>query len=146
MTAVYSQRPMAMPRPAFVLSTGAVVLALALLPVAFLLPVYSGETVWVACTAAGHCHSAAASSSQTLVQVNGDRVVVVLGIFVALAMVGWLGLHFRCKTGSRLGMLCGWSAAMIVLLLSMVSALAIALLVIAVMMLAAAGTTLAARG
>jgi hypothetical protein len=137
---------MAMPRPAFVLSTGAVVLALALLPVAFLLPVYPGESGWTGCTGAGHCHIAAGSPSQTLVQANGDRVVVVLGMFVVLPMVGWLGLRLRCKTGSRFGMLLGWSAAITVLLLSMVSALAIALLVVAVMMLVAAGTTLAAPG
>ena len=43
------------------------------------------------------------TSSQTLAEVNGDSVLLFIGLPVLLALVIWVGLHAKCSRGSRVG-------------------------------------------
>ena len=105
----------------FVLSTGAVIWSAALVAVAYLAPVYSGESESSTCTAAGHCTSRTVHTSATLVATNGEWVLVIVGILIVVAALGWLGLHLYCARGSRLGLIVGWAAAIVMGALSLIS-------------------------
>jgi hypothetical protein len=91
-------------RAAFFLATGGVACALAVLPLAFLAPVYSGESSSSAGTVA---------TTNTLVGVNGMWVIWLLCIPVFLALTSWTGLHFRCSRGSGWGTRVAWSSVML---------------------------------
>src|SRR4051812_4672842 len=67
-------------RAAFFLATGGVACALALLPVAFFAPVYSGES---------GSSSGTVATTDTLVGVNGVWVIWLLCIPVFLALTAW---------------------------------------------------------
>lgn len=88
-------------RAPFYLATGGVACALALLPVAFLAPVYSGES---------GSSSGTVATTDTLVGVNGLWVIWLLCIPVFLALAAWTGLHFRCARGSGWGTRVAWSS------------------------------------
>ena len=126
----------------FVLSTGAVLWSVALVGLAYVLPVYSVESDTGSCTAGGHCTSTTATSGATLVDMNGDGVLVVIGILAGIALVGWLGLHLYCALGSRAGRVAGSCAAILMAGFTMISfGLWIFTLPTALRMIAAAATT-----
>jgi len=126
----------------FVLSTAAVMWSAGLVAVAYLAPVYSGESETGSCSPSGHCTFQAAQTSATLVETNGDRVLVIIGILAGIAALGWLGLHVYCAIGSRVGLIVGWAAAMAMTVFSLISfGLGIFTLPMAIMMIAAAAMT-----
>ena len=125
----------------FVLSTAAVVWSAALVAVASLAPVYSGEGETGSCTPGGHCTSRTAHTSATLVEVNGRSVLVIVGVLVVIAALGWLGLHAYCARRSRFGLIVGWATAIAITGFSMISfGLGILTLPMAMMMIVAAAT------
>jgi hypothetical protein len=127
---------------AFVLSTAAVAWSAALVALAYLAPVYSGASETATCTAGGQCTSQTVHTSATLVETNGDVVLVIVGILVAVAALGWLGLHRYCASGSRLGLIVGWAAAFRITGFSLISfGLGILTLPMAIMMIVAAAMT-----
>ena len=91
-------------RAPFFLATGGVACALAVLPVALLAPVYSGESGSPGRTVA---------TTSTLVDVNGLWVIWLLCIPVFLALTAWTGLHFRCARGSGWGTRVAWSSVVL---------------------------------
>lgn len=126
----------------FVLSTASVVWSAALVALAYLAPVYSGESETGTCTAGGHCTSQTVHTSATLVDTNGDVVLVIVGILVAVAALGWLGLHRYCASGSRLGLIAGWAAAIAAAGFSLISfGMGTLTLPMAIMMIVAAAMT-----
>ncbi len=130
-----------LPRP-FWLSSAAVVWSAVLVALAFTFPAYSSEVSSNSCDSAGHCTSTMVNSSSTLVEENGRGVLVVFGLLIALAVIGWIGLHFRCKLGSRVGLVIGWAAAIVVLAIGFVSfVLWIVVLPMAALMIVAAVET-----
>jgi hypothetical protein len=117
-----------------VLATGAVAWSVALIGVAYLLPVYATES----CGGSGGCTSGGA----TLVDVNGTYVVRLISVLVACTVIAWIGLHFRCAYGSRLGTVVAWAAAALMTGFSVISfGLGFFTLPMAGMMLAAAALT-----
>lgn len=126
----------------FVLSTGAVLWSLALVGVAYWLPAYSGNDVETSCSQAGtRCSTTSSSTSATLVEMNGDRVVAIIGILIALTVICWLGLHVRCATGSRVGLASGWITALAMLAFALISfGLGLFVAPMAIMMIVAAAT------
>ena len=136
--------PRLMRRPPlpFVLSTGAVAWSAALVAVAYLAPAYSVESETGSCTAAGHCTSQTAHTTATLVEMNGDVVLVIIAVLAGIAALGWLGLHRYCARGTRLGLIVGWSAAIAITGFSLISfGLGILTLPMAIMMIVAAAMT-----
>jgi hypothetical protein len=87
---------------AFGLASAGVLWTAALIPGAFVFPVYSGESV----TSAGTRHT-----SDTLAGANGAWVVVPLALLLLLSLAAWLGLHASCARGSRRGRKTGQFAA-----------------------------------
>jgi hypothetical protein len=128
--------------PAFVLSTGAVIWSAALGAVAYLAPVYSGESDTGTCTPGGHCTSQTVHTTATLVDMNGDLMLVIVGVLAGIATLGWLGLHVYCAIGSRVGLIVGWAAAIAMTVFSLISfGLGIFTLPTAMMMIVAAAMT-----
>jgi multisubunit Na+/H+ antiporter MnhG subunit len=72
--------------------------------VAFLVPVYSGESGSPGGTVA---------TTHTLVGVNGLWVVWLLCIPVFLVLTAWTGLHFRCSRSSGWGTRVAWSSVVL---------------------------------
>jgi hypothetical protein len=124
----------------FVLSTGAVAWSAALVAVAYLAPAYSVESETGSCTAAGHCTSQTAHTTATLVEMNGDVVLVIIAVLAGIAALGWLGLHRYCARGTRLGLIVGWSAAIAITGFSLIS-FGIYTVPMAIMMIVAAAMT-----
>jgi hypothetical protein len=91
-------------RAPFFLATGGVACALAVLPVAFLAPAYSGES---------GSPGGTVTTTNTLVGVNGFWVIWLLCIPVFLALTAWTGLHLRCSRGSRWGTRVAWSSVVL---------------------------------
>ena len=91
-------------RAAFFLATGGVACALAVLPLAFLAPVYSGESSSPVGTV---------GATNTFVSVNGLWVVWLLCIPVFLSLASWTGLHFRCSRGSGWGTRVAWCSVVL---------------------------------
>ena len=126
----------------FVLSTASVVWSAALVAVADLAPVYSGESETGTCTVGGGCTSQTVHTSATLVETNGDVALVIVGILVVVAALGWLGLHRYCASGSRLGVIVGWAAAFAITGFSLISfGMGTLTLPMAVLMIVAAAKT-----
>lgn len=126
----------------FVLSTAAVLSSLALVGVAYLVPVYSGESEIGSCTPAGHCTSTTVATSATLVQENGGRALVVIATVAGVAVIGWLGLYVYCAFGRRPGLIVGWCAAVAMAGFTAISfGLGLFTLPVAVMMILAAVKT-----
>ena len=98
-------------RGPFFVATGGVACALAVIPVALLAPVYSGEST---------SPSGAVATANTLVGVNGLWVVWLLCIPVFLALTAWTGLHFRCSRGSRWGTRIAWSSVALLWALALI--------------------------
>ncbi len=88
---------------AFGLASVGILWTAALIPGAFFFPAYSGEA---SSPSGGTMHA-----TNTLVGVNGLRVVVPFVLFLVLSVVAWVGLHASCATGSRRGRTVGHVAA-----------------------------------
>jgi hypothetical protein len=89
-------------RRAFWFTFGAFVWAAALLGAAFLVPVY-GSSAAYARGSTSH-----ASASLTLVQVNGLRVLIPVGVPVVIAALVWVALHRKCSRGGRASGFVAW--------------------------------------
>jgi hypothetical protein len=81
---------------AFGLTAAAFGWAVALIGAAFVVPVYSGMSA----SSDGHT-TVTHNYSSTLVDENGLRVLVPLGIPVLLVALVWFALHRKCAHGSR---------------------------------------------
>lgn len=92
-------------RTSFVLASGGLLCAAALVPAAFLAPVYSGESV--------DSSGASIQTTGTLVGVNGLWVAGLLSVPLFLALVTWVGLRLRCSRGSVLGTRLAWTAVIL---------------------------------
>jgi hypothetical protein len=92
-------------RWAFGLTAAAFLWALALIPAAFLVPVYGTETVGNAVPSSVPPVPTPSASSATLIGVNGIsvRLLVVLALPSAFALIAWGGLHRACAKGSVRG-------------------------------------------
>jgi hypothetical protein len=120
------------------LATRAVAWSVALIAVAYLVPVYGTDSS--SCDAAGNCTTS--TGTATLVAVNGTHVLVVIGLLVACTVSTWIGLHFRCARGSRAGTIAGWTGASLMAGVTMISfGLGAFTLPMAGMMIAAAALT-----
>lgn len=78
---------------AFCLTTGAVLWGLALIVGALVVPAYSGS----ASDSAGHVWTTTA----TLVQANGVRVLMPVSVPAVCAVLLWMVLHRRCSRGGQ---------------------------------------------
>ncbi len=81
-------------RQAFWFTIAAFVWSAALVGVAFLLPAYGSSS-----TSSTGTHS---SGSLTLVQVNGLRVLIPVGVPLIIVVLVWAALHRKCSRGGRL--------------------------------------------
>jgi len=88
---------------AFGLASIGVLWTAALIPGAFFLPAYSGES---ASSTGTTTHT-----TDTLVGVNGAWVVGPLALLLLLSLAAWIGLHLSCAKGSRRGRKLGQIAA-----------------------------------
>jgi hypothetical protein len=52
-------------------------------------------------------------TTDTLVGVNGLRIVAPFALFLVLSVAAWLGLHAICSTGSRARMVGTWAAGLL---------------------------------
>lgn len=124
------------------LSTGAVAWSAALVAVACLAPVYSGESDTSRCTAGGGCASPTAHMTATIVQMNGDVVLVIIAVLAGIAALGRLGLHRCCARETRAGLVVGWTAAIAITGFSLISfGMGTLTLPMAVLMIVAAAMT-----
>ena len=122
-------------RRAFALTMAAVAWAGALIPAAFLAPLYHGEST----SSNGR---AALSTTSTLVAQNGLWVILPVSLPLLLALLAWFGLHRRCSRASRLGAPLAWSAVGMLTAFSAVAALSVGPLMLpAVLLLAAAAAS-----
>jgi len=120
------------------LASGAVAWSVALIAMAYLLPVYESDSS--SCNASGNCTTS--TGSATLVDVNGTHVLVVIGFLIACTVLTWIGLHFRCARGSRAGTVVGWTGASLMAAFTMISfGLGVFTFPMAGMMVAAAALT-----
>lgn len=125
-------------RRSFFFASGGLVCALALVPTAFLAPVYHGTAV----TPGG----AVTSTTDTEVGVNGLYVVWLLCIPVALALVAWVGLRLRCSRGSSLGQTVAWGAVVLLFAFAAVGLASIGVFVLPAALLLLAAATSAPAG
>jgi hypothetical protein len=88
---------------AFGLASAGVLWTAALIPGAFFLPAYGGES--------SSSSGTTVHTTETLVGVNGVWVVGPYVLFLCLSGLAWLGLHASCTTGSRRGRTTGNVAA-----------------------------------
>ena len=88
---------------AFGLASVGVLWTAMLIPGAFFLPAYSGESS----TSTG----STVQTTDTLVGVNGLWVVIPFVVFLVLSLAAWAGLHASCASGSRRGRKLGQIAA-----------------------------------
>ena len=122
-------------RIGFLLASGGLLCAAALVPVAFLAPVYSGET--------GSSDGTVVHTTGTLVGVNGAWVAALMSVPLFLALVTWIGLRLRCSRGSVLGSRVAWAAVILLWAFTLVGMLSIGFLVLpaALLLVGAAKTT-----
>lgn len=104
-------RPSRRGRAPFLLASGGVACALAVLPVAFFAPVYSGES---------SSSTGTVATTNTLVGVNGLWIVWLLCVPAFLAVMAWTGLHFRCSRGSSWGTRVAWASVVLLWALALI--------------------------
>jgi hypothetical protein len=88
-------------RQAYRLTVAAFVWSAALVGAAFVLPLYGSSS-----TSSTEAHS---SASLTLVQVNGPRVLIVMGLPLVIVALVWAALHRKCSRGGRLPGYVAWT-------------------------------------
>lgn len=120
-------------RWAFGLATTAFAWALALIAAAVLAPVYTGA-------------GPGGTSSSTLVQENGPRVLLVIVVPAVLTAVAWAALHRRCSKGSRRAARLAWAIVSALAALAILGAATIGLFVLPVALLLAAAAVIAPDG
>jgi hypothetical protein len=123
-------------RAGFLLASGGLACAAALVPAAFLAPVYSGET--------SSSDGAVVHTTNTLVGVNGLWIGAgLMSVPLFLALVIWIGLRLRCSRGSVLASRVAWVAVFLLWAFTLVGALSIGFLVLpsALLLVVAAKTT-----
>jgi len=122
-------------RAGFLFASGGLACAAALVPAAFLAPVYSGES--------GSTDGTIVHTTNTLVGVNGIWVAGLMSVPLFLALVTWVGLRLRCSRGSVLASRVAWAAVILLWLFTLVGALSIGFLVLpsALLLVVAAKTT-----
>ncbi len=125
-------------RRSFLLASGGVACALALIPTAFFAPVYHGTSV----TPGG----AVVRMTDSEVGVNGLYVVWLLCIPVALALVAWVGLRLRCSRASSLGSTVAWAAVVLLFVFAAVGLASIGVFVLPAALLLLAAATSAPAG
>jgi hypothetical protein len=118
---------------AVLLTSLGLVCALALVPLAFVAPVYSGQS-----SSSGGVTSA---THDTLIGINGYSVLVPICVPLLLALLCWLGLHLRCARGSRVGTALGWSSAWLLAAFAVVASASIGLYVLPAAMLLVLGAS-----
>ena len=121
-------------RTSFVLASGGLLCAAALVPAAFLAPVYSGESV--------DSSGAVVHTTNTFVGVNGLWVAGLLSVPLFLALVTWIGLRLRCSRDSVLGTRLAWAAVILLWAFTVASfSLGVLILPSALLLVVAAKTT-----
>jgi len=123
---------------AFTVTSAGLVCALALVPLAFVAPVYRGDTA-----SEGGVIS---TTTATLVRVNGYWVLLPVCVPLALAVGAWVGLHLRCSRGSRLGTSLGLSAAGLLAVFAVVASASIGIFVVPTALLLILGAALTPDG
>jgi hypothetical protein len=125
-------------RAGFLLASGGLVCAAALVPTAFFAPLYSGES--------SDSAGAVTHTTGTLVGVNGPWIAGLMSVPLLLALVTWAGLRLRCSRGSVLASRVAWTAVILLWAFTVVGMLSIGLLVLpsALLLVVAAKTTPAA--
>jgi hypothetical protein len=98
----------------FALATGAVVWSVALITAAYVHPTSFG--VW-----GDRGCSPSPSGIRCPTATSTNTGLVIFGGLAVLTVICWLGLHFRCATGSRVGLILGWTATSMTLGLSFIS-------------------------
>ena len=88
-------------RQAFWFAVAAFIWSAALVGAAFWLPAYGSSS-----TSSTGAHS---SASLTLVQVNGLRVLIPVGVPLIVAVSVWVALHRKCSRGGRVAEYVAWT-------------------------------------
>jgi uncharacterized membrane protein YhaH (DUF805 family) len=88
-------------RQAFWLTVAAFVWSAALVGAAFVLPLYGGSS-----TSSTGVHP---SASLTLVQINGPRVLIPMGLPLIIVALAWAALHRKCSRGGRVPGYVAWT-------------------------------------
>ena len=88
-------------RQAFWLTVASFVWSAALVGAAFVLPLYGSSS-----TSSTGAHS---SASVTLVQVNGPRVLIPMGLPLIIVALVWVALHRKCSRGGRVPGYVAWT-------------------------------------
>ena len=88
-------------RQAFWFTVAAFVWSAALVGAAFVLPLYGSSST--------SSTGALASSSLTLVQVNGPAVLIPMGVPLIIVTLVWAALHRKCSRGGRLAGYVAWT-------------------------------------
>ena len=125
-------------RLAFCLTVAAVGWSVALVPAAFLAPVYSGAET--------STFGGTTSTTATLVGVNGLWVVAPVSVPLVVALLAWVGLRMRCSSGSRAGTLFAWGAVGVLALFAIVAGLSIGPYILPAVLLLAAGARVTPLG
>jgi hypothetical protein len=115
-------------------ATAAVAWSVALIAAVYLVPVYSTDGSSASCDSAGNCVSTASSGGASLVDENGTWVLWIVAALILCAVVFWVALQ-------RQWIVVGWTLAIAVLVLSVISfGLIVFTLPLALLMIVAAAT------
>jgi hypothetical protein len=115
-------------------ATAAVAWSVALIAAVYLVPVYSTEDSSSTCDSSGNCVSTTASGGASLVDENGTWVLWIVAALILCAVVFWFALR-------RQWIVLGWTLAIAVLVLSVISfGLIVFTLPLALLMIIAAAT------
>jgi hypothetical protein len=118
---------------AFGLATTAFAWALALVAAALLAPVYTGA-------------GPGGTTSSTLVQENGPRVLLVMVVPAVLSAIAWAALHRRCSKGSRRAARLAWAIVSALAAIAVLGVASIGLFVLPVAILLAAAVVITPDG
>jgi hypothetical protein len=121
---------------AFAFTVLACLWGIGLIVAAVLVPVYSSQTVSLD-------GGTTASSSSTLVEVNGAGVLIPVSVPAAVAFLVWIALRRKCTRGGRISAYVAWSLIGILFALSVLAILSIGLFILPVagLLAGAAGLT-----
>src|SRR4051812_36565823 len=125
-------------RWAFGLTALGVAWALALIPIAFLVPVYDGEI--------SSSSGAVTSTSATLVAENGTGVLVAVALPLAFALLASLALHRKCTRASAGAGVAAWWLVGVLLVFCLLGAASIGVFVVPVALTLAGAAALTPRG
>lgn len=126
-------------RLAFVLATAAVAWGALLILAAFVAPASSEASCSVTTSGTTNC----SRSTQTFVEGNGTRALLLIALPLAFSVLAWLALHAKCSHGLRGAGEAASILALVILAFSLVTGFSIGFFVLpmAVLIFAAAGRT-----